>query len=78
VILKKLPVSSQRVSLSHGGLKFEKGVYCFAWAVHLKNTGSGTDGTITTWLTVKTSHLDSGEIIPLSQSIESFPLPWKV
>lgn len=65
VILKKLPVSSQRVSLSHGCLKLEKGIYRFAYGVNLKNTGSG--GMISTWLTLKPSHVHTGVIIPISE-----------
>lgn len=73
VILKKLPVHSQRVTLRQGALKLERGIYRLAYGVNLKNTGSG--GTITTWLTIRPSHVETGVIIPVSELIDSVIAP---
>lgn len=64
VQLTALLQHSKDVSLSQGSLQLPTGVYQLTYGVNLQNTGGA--GTITTWLSYQTSHLDTPIIVPFS------------
>lgn len=77
VRLKTLSVHSRDVTLARGSLKVPAGAFRFTYGVNLRNTGS--NGGITTWLSVQASHLEPPTIIPFTlqdNAVEAAGLPF--